>query len=207
VYVNPDFRGDTRQAHDLLERWPFAVLIALDPSVQLSFAPVELRRDQGPYGTLVGHVSAADPVAAALRSGTALRVAFLGPSWYSDPGLPTYNFGAVEAIGTAQPFDDPWLVKQHLMALVASHEGARTDDQEKWRPDGWARSRIQELLGELQAFAMPIDQLEVKIKMGQNRTPGDRLGTIAGLTGGGAPHGAEAAALMRSWYGADGCPR
>ncbi|MBB5076477.1 FMN-binding negative transcriptional regulator [Nonomuraea endophytica] len=206
MYVNPDFKADTGQAHDLMERWPFAVVIALDPDVRLSFVPVELRRDQGPNGTLVGHVSAADPVAGALRHGTALRVAFTGPvayvspAWYADQGLPTYNFGAVEAAGTARPLDDPKLVKRHLMALVKAHEGARTDGLDRWRPDGWARRRTDELLGELQAFEMPIDRLEVKLKIGQNRSPGDRLGTIAGLE---AAHHVEAAALMRARYG---CP-
>ncbi|GAB3921482.1 FMN-binding negative transcriptional regulator [Kribbella albertanoniae] len=213
MYVNPDFSADTRQAHELITRWPFAVLIAVEPEVQVAFVPLELRAQEGPFGTLVGHVSAADPMAAAIRAGCALRVAFTGPTayvspaWYADAGLPTYNFGAVEAAGTAEPMDDPRHVERHLMTLLSQHEKARTDEGERWRPDTWARQRTAELLSELQAFTMEIERLEVKLKMGQNRTPADRIGTITGLESAGRVQLTEAAAMMRTRYGADGCPR
>jgi len=211
VYVNDDYRPeDLAEIHALIERWPFAVLIVTEPELALAFVPIELRRDVGPLGTLVGHVAAVDPIAASLRAGERLRVAFLGPvtyvspTLYADRGLPTYNFGAVEVEGRARPFDDEQAVRRHLMTLVSTHEAHTPEQQATWRPDEWARNRIGELLDELQAFELPIDWLDAKVKMGQNRTPGDRLGTIAGLEAAGGEHACEAARMMRARYDDNG---
>jgi transcriptional regulator len=37
------------------------------------------------------------------------------------------------------------------------------------------------LLPELQAFTLKVEQVTAKVKMGQNRTEGDRVGTMAAL--------------------------
>ncbi len=47
------------------------------------------------------------------------------------------------------------------------------------------------------AFEMPIDKIESKFKLGQNRSQEDREGTIKGLIAEGSPDAAALAALMR----------
>jgi transcriptional regulator len=47
--------------------------------------------------------------------------------------------------------------------------------------DAWARDRTTELLPELQAFTMRVDGVAAKLKLSQNRTPGDRLGVLDAL--------------------------
>ena len=68
-----------------------------------------------------------------------------------------------------------------------------------------ARDRTEELpenfyeqmLSRIVAFEMPIDKIESKFKLGQNRSKEDREGTLNGLIAEGSPSAAALAAFMR----------
>jgi transcriptional regulator len=150
--------------------------------------PVQPRRTPDESWEIVAHVAAADPFADSIRRRAEIVVSVVGPavyispSWYADRGLPTYNFVAIELRGTCAPLDDPDAVREHLMRLVADHEGARVGEADRrWRVDAWARERTTELLPELQAFTLPVEQVTAKVKVSQNRTPGDRVGVMTAL--------------------------
>ncbi|MFI6299303.1 FMN-binding negative transcriptional regulator [Nonomuraea sp. NPDC050790] len=186
MYIDPAYAdAGLDEVRRLVADWPFATVIAASPDLRVAHVPVQMRQDPVGLDELVGHVSAADPIARSLRCGAEVLVCFLGPAvyvspgWYADKGLPTYNFTAVHVRGTATPLDDPAAVRAHLMSLVQDHERGRA---EPWRADGWARARTTELLGGLQAFTVAIDSIEAKVKMSQNRTPGDRVGVMDALS-------------------------
>jgi len=189
MYVDPDYvEPDPDEVYRLIQAHPFATLVADRPDLRIAHVPSQARRDGDGGLEIVAHVAAADPFAESVRAGAPLLVSVLGPAvyvsptWYADRGLPTYNFVAIELRGTCVPMDDPDAVRAHLMLLAADHERARKGTGEgRWHADAWARDRTTELLPELQAFTMRVDQLTAKVKMGQNRTPADRLGVIAAL--------------------------
>lgn len=189
MYVDPDYvEPDLDEVYRLVEVHPFATLVTDDPDLRIAHVPVQVRTCDDGERVIVAHVAAVDPFAESVRRRARLLISVRGPSvyvspaWYADRGLPTYNFVAIELRGTCEPLDDPDEVRAHLMRLVADHERGRSDlGGTAWRMDAWARDRTTELLPELQAFTMPVEQVTAKLKLGQNRTPGDRIGTIAAL--------------------------
>jgi len=194
MYVDSDYvEPDPDEVCRLIEVHPFATLVTDQPDLRIAHVPVQVHRSGDGDLEIVAHVAAADPFAESVRAGAPLLVSVLGPAvyvsptWYADRGLPTYNFVAIELRGTCVPMDDPDAVRAHLMLLAADHERARKGEGEgRWHADAWARERTTELLPELQAFTMKVDRLTAKVKMSQNRTPGDRLGVIAALES--SPH-------------------
>jgi transcriptional regulator len=92
------------------------------------------------------------------------------------------------------------------MRLVQDHEQALNpgDPKARWRVDEWARGRTTELLPELQAFTLRVEQVTAKVKMGQNRTEGDRVGTMAALHDSPRTDHQVVEGLMRARYDSDG---
>ncbi|TCO26346.1 PaiB family negative transcriptional regulator [Kribbella steppae] len=188
MYVDPDYaEPDLDEVTRLIEAQPFATLVTDQPELRIAHVPVQVRRDDGIQ--IVAHVAGLDPFAESIRQRARILISVLGPSvyvspaWYASRGLPTYNFVAIELRGQAEPLDDPDAVRAHLMRLVQDHEQALNpgDQKARWRVDDWARDRTTGLLPELQAFTLRVEQVTAKVKMGQNRTEGDRVGTMAAL--------------------------
>lgn len=197
MYVDPDYAdASPEEVRRLVAEWPFATLITDEPELRVAHVPVQMRSVVD-GDEIVGHVAGADPFAESLRARARLLVVIHGPAlyvspqWYADRGLPTYNFATLHVHGRAEPLDEPADVVGHLMSLVADHERGR---EPRWRMDAWARTRTDELLTELQAFTMPVERVEAKVKMSQNRTAGDRVGVMSEL---GRTGGREAAAALR----------
>lgn len=129
---------------------------------------------------------------------------FQGPSayvrcaWYSDPGLPTYNFIAVHVHGRAEPLTDHEAVLEHLAELIDIHEAPY--------PDPFALrdakdSYLLALLPHIAPFTLAIERIEGKVKLSQNRSAADRAGVIAGLSeGGGGDDEAIAGEMERYPY-------
>jgi len=188
MYVDPDYaEPDLDEVTRLIEAQPFATLVTDEPELRIAHVPVQVRRTDSLE--LTAHVAGLDPFAESIRQRARILVSVLGPSvyvspaWYASRGLPTYNFVAIELRGQAEPLDDPDAVRAHLMRLVQDHEQALNpgDQKARWRVDEWARDRTTELLPELQAFTVRVEQVTAKVKLGQNRTEGDRVGTMAAL--------------------------
>jgi transcriptional regulator len=106
--------------------------------------------------------------------------AYISPRWYQNPvSVPTWNYVVVHARGTPRAMEDDAL-RAHLHALVAKYEPPPGDggwDARRALPDEVMDKLQQQVIG----FEIEITRLEGKWKLGQNRTPADRQGAIAGL--------------------------
>jgi transcriptional regulator len=76
-----------------------------------------------------------------------------------------------------------------LTSLVRKYEDHRTHP---YRTDELPEGYFEKMLDAIVAFELPIEKLEAKFKLGQNRSPEDRERTIDGLD---AEESAEATAL------------
>lgn len=204
MYIDPDYvEVDRGEIFRLVAAQPFATLVTDQPDLRVAHVPVEITRLPNGEDGVIAHVSALDPFAESVRARSEILVSVLGPTtyvspqWYADRGLPTYNFVAIHLRGVAVPLDDPDRVRAHLMSLVKDHEHAAGST---WRVDGWARDRTTELLPELQAFTMSITSIAAKVKMGQNRTPADRVGVMNALEGKDSTDGRATAGMMRQRF-------
>lgn len=154
---------------------------------QVSHIPLLLAPDEGPYGTLYGHLARGNAHAAC--SGAPSLAIFLGPHAYISAGwypgrqthgreVPTWNYIAVHAHGTLETFDDPDALRQHLRALSDRHERAMPAP---WRLDEVPADYLDQNLKAITGLRLPIERLEGKWKLSQNRTQADRDGVLAGL--------------------------
>src|SRR5579864_7041626 len=109
--------------------------------------------------------------------------AYVTPSWYPSKKahgkvVPTWNYLAVHARGSIEFYDDSDRLRALVTRLTETHEAARAAP---WAvgdaPDDFIRGMLRAIVG----FDLPIQRLEGKWKMSQNRPEEDREGVVAGL--------------------------
>lgn len=174
--------------HAAIEAIAFASLISSTADgLQASHVPLLLAPEEGTYGTLYGHIARRNAHAAC--RGTPSLAIFLGPHAYISAGwypgkqvhgreVPTWNYIAVHAHGILETFDDPVILRQHLRDLSNRHE---RDMPEPWRLDDAPADYVDLNLKAIIGLRLPIERLEGKWKLSQNRTAADREGVLAGL--------------------------
>jgi transcriptional regulator len=190
MYVPAHFAEDRKDIlHAAMREAGLATLVTLTADGLIaSHVPLLLDAEAGPNGTLVGHLARANPQATAVPLAPALVIyngpdAYISPSWYATKRehgrvVPTWNYVAIHAYGTLELFDDA----ARLHALVSR----LTDHKEQPRAEPWAVTDapapfVQGQLKGIVGFALPIDRLQGKWKMSQNRPEADRAGVAAGL--------------------------
>ncbi|TBU84423.1 FMN-binding negative transcriptional regulator [Phytopseudomonas dryadis] len=191
MYSPPAFRqDDVATLQREIGGCRLATLISHGPEgLQASHLPLLLRTDQGPLGTLYGHLARANPHWRALAAGAQVLVVFNGPeayvspSWYAQKAehgkvVPTWNYIAVHAHGRAEVFDEPERLLQLLRDLTDHHESPRP---QPWAVDDAPRDYLDGMLRAIVGFALPISRLEGKYKLSQNRAAADRQGVRNGL--------------------------
>ncbi len=203
MYVPKAFAGaDTAWCHDLMRRESFALLVTVDEDGApfASHLPVLLDAARGSLGTLEAHVARANPQWRHFADGKPVLCTFAGPhayvspAWYGvHPSVPTWNYVAVHAYGVPAVIDEPARVRALLGRLVQTYEGGRA---EPWRMDSLAGEYLDGMLRGIVAFEIPIDRLEGKAKLSQNRPEGDQAGVVDGLRAGSDPLALAVADLM-----------
>ena len=177
----------------------FAVGWTLEHSERFAKAAASLQEPTVPsyllrYGAtgeiLRGHVARPNPLArAALADDQRAVAVFSGPQAYVSPSfypskrahgkvVPTWNYVAIHAYGTATTFEDVGALRAHLGALTDRHESSsavpwKIDDAPSDFIDGNCRAII--------GIEIPLSRIEGKWKVSQNRPIRDRLGVINGL--------------------------
>lgn len=151
--------------------------------------PFVLDRARGAQGTLIGHVSRANPAWRALAAGRPSVVVFRGPQAYVSPGwypgkathgrvVPTWDYVVAHAHGVARAVHErDWLLHM-LNRLSDAHEAPQP---RPWRVADAPADFIERLLRGIVGIEIPIDRLEGKLKASQDEDLQDRRGTVAGL--------------------------
>lgn len=206
MYVPPAFNEDRLPVlHDAIRQARLATLVTLGgDGLEASHLPVLLDADRGPYGTLLGHFSRANPQWSRIAPDVqALAIvtgpdAYVTPSWYetkrqTGKAVPTWNYVAIHAYGNLELFEDPEQLRSVVTRLTDRHEAGR--------PDAWAvgdapEDFLQGMFKGIVGFRLPIARIEGKWKMSQNRSAEDRAGVVDGLRSEGGPEELAVAALM-----------
>lgn len=208
MYVNPHFaERDLAVLHEAIEDARFGVLVLCAAGPMAAHVPFVLKRECGACGTLQAHVAKRDPIARHIGTGEEALAIFSGPRAYVSPrslperGLPTYNYVAVHARGRPNVLEGAEAVTQHLGELAAVHERGR---EKPWSIDEADPGQIERLLEHIVAFELPIESIQGKRKLSQNRSATNRAGVIAGLRADGREQPAAVADLMAGYvYGSD----
>jgi transcriptional regulator len=171
--------------HEFIGRHPLGMLVTTADGVPVAnHVPMLLVRDQGPSGTLHGHVARANALWRTTVGGAAVLVVFHGADAYVSPSsypskkvdgkvVPTWNYAVVHARGRIHFFED----EARLHALVSR----LTDNFERLRPDPWGvadapADYVRATLRAIVGFEIEITDLVGKFKASQNRSAEDRLG-------------------------------
>ncbi|MGH1489497.1 MAG: FMN-binding negative transcriptional regulator [Acidimicrobiales bacterium] len=128
---------------------------------------------------------------------------YISPRWYPSKAengkvVPTWNYELVHLHGTVEIHDDPQWVRTMVQDLTNQHEGrlSESDQRPPWQvgdaPDEFIAGQLKAIVG----VRLNVTKVDAKRKLSQNRTEGDRLGAIAGLTDSASPSDREIAALM-----------
>jgi transcriptional regulator len=185
LYISRRYQvSDAQQLFDVMARNSFAALVSvIDGAPFVTHVPLLLDRERR---VLLGHLANANPQVAALFDGQQTLAVFQGPHayisprWYASPNVPTWNYVAVHAYGRATRLDDAGLADL-LERLTAAYES----DGESWRGALLPADELRKLRGAITGFALPIERLEGKFKLSQNRSRADREGAIDGVSASG----------------------
>lgn len=162
-------------------------------------------------GTLIGHVSRANPVWRLLGNGAPSVVMFQGPQAYISPAwypgkashgevVPTWDYAVTHLHGVARAVHEP----DALLAIL----GALTDQMESPQPRPWRVADapapyIERLLRGIVGIEITIERIEGKLKASQDEDLADRYGTVVGLQQGGDANSLAMAALVQEALAAE----
>lgn len=196
-------QSDFAEAQALIEAHPLGAWVAPgSDGLVANHVPFLLDRSRGEFGTLMGHVSRANPVWKQLPESQHSVVMFQGPQSYITPGwypskqehgkvVPTWNYTVAHAHGVARVITEEAWLRDMLVRLTAVHEASRPLP---WQVTDAPAEFIDKLLRAIVGIEIPIERLVGKLKASQDEASQDRLGTFAGL----AAEGTENAVAMAS---------
>ena len=201
MYTPPAFKiQDQAEAHAYITAARLCTFVtATEHGLMATPLPLYLAPNEGPHGTLYGHLARANPQWNTPPTADALAIftgphAYISPSWYPSKAehhkvVPTWNYVAVHAHGTPEFFEDPTRLLQVVTNLTALHEA---EQQTPWSPADAPPDFIQTMLRGIIGLRLPITRLEAKKKMSQNRPTPDRAAVAKALTQ--SPHTPDQAA-------------
>ncbi|MBT5773389.1 MAG: FMN-binding negative transcriptional regulator [Dehalococcoidia bacterium] len=209
MYIPRHFQLEDHEAiAAVLRDHSFGTLVTtFDGEPQATHLPFVFDPDRGQYGTLVSHMARANPqwqqfARYGPEGGLALAIfqgphSYISPTWYGDtePAVPTWNYIAVHAYGRPLILDDPSAVRALLDQLVDTNE-AGLDPQ--WSLSSQSDEYVERMMRAIVAFEIPLERLEAKAKLSQNKSDEMRLGAADALEAQGWPDSAEIARLMRT---------
>jgi transcriptional regulator len=198
MYIPPAFLETRLEVmHDLIRSHPLALLITDGPGgLAASPIPFLVFPEEGANGTLRGHMARANGQWQDLQGGAECLAVFQGaqgyvtPSWYPNKEathkvVPTWNYVTVQAWGRPAVIDDAAWVRRLVVDLTGAQEQARP---QPWSPSDAPEDYLAAMLQMIVGIEIPIDRIEGKWKLSQNREEIDRLGVIKGMGAAADPH-------------------
>jgi transcriptional regulator len=191
MYQPPHFREDRVEVQqDLIRNHPLGLLVTAGPGgLMANPVPFLVYPEGGERGTLRAHLARANPQWHELSVVTECLVVFQGPqeyvtpSWYAtkrETGkvVPTWNYVTVHVWGKPQIVQDAAWLRRQLDDLTLLKEGVRPSPwQVEDAPPEFVTAQIKGIIG----VELPVERIEGKWKVSQNRPAADRAGVVAGL--------------------------
>ena len=184
MYI-PEFNRlkDAMVALRFMQANPFAIVVSSGDGIPIAtHIPVLVTETAG--GVLLrGHVARANPHWKMLEQEQETLVIFHGPHAYISPSLygsresvPTWNYAAVHTYGRVRVFHEPEPLTEVLLETIALFEQAYL---EQWR--GLNENYRAKMLSQIVGFEIPVERLEAKFKLSQNRPSADQSRIIQSL--------------------------
>ncbi len=167
---------DESQLLALMGEYGFATLVTSENGIPFAtHIPLLAERDAGGRLLLQGHLARANPQWQSFaQKGEVLAIfqgphAYVSPSCYKGPSVPTWNYAVVHAYGTPSIVEEPAKVLSSLRQLARKYEAGR---EKPWSPDD-VEAMVSQLLSGIVAFEISVTRLEGNFKLSQNRNEHD----------------------------------
>lgn len=186
MYTPPAYaEHDEALLRQRMRAWSFATLVTHGESgLHATHLPF-LIDDGGAHGLLTTHLARGNAQYRDLKAGAPALVifqgphAFISPSWYEHRlTFPTWNYTAIHVTGTPQCVEDTEAIRAVLTRTVAQFDTPLGGD---WTFEGVPGDYTATRLRAIAAVHIPIDRIEGKMKLNQDKSVADRLGVIAAL--------------------------
>lgn len=171
--------NDLATAHDFIDDFGFGVIVS--DSLTGTHIPFILKRNEGGYGVLYSHCAKANPHWKELQNAEVLIIfsgphSYISPSWYAEsPAVPTWNYAAVHAYGTATLLDEQQTLTA-VNAVVHKYEPALLENREIITDE-----YRDKLLAGIVGIKIELTRIDGKQKLGQLRKPEDQTGVYQAL--------------------------
>lgn len=169
----------------LIKDNPLGMLITApegDPFV--SHLPFTFESSAGSQGKLLGHMARANPQWQHFVEGSKVLVVFQGPhayvspSWYSSPGVPTWNYAVVHLRGIPRLIEGESELEALVEQITHVHESHMPNP---WRPN-LTGERRPKLLNMIVGFEIELTDIQGKFKLSQNRPLEDQRSVVDKLS-------------------------
>ncbi|MET3979917.1 transcriptional regulator [Mucilaginibacter sp. UYP25] len=174
---------DHQEAINFMQKYSFATIVTMLNGVPEATHLPFLVEQRGEQLLLISHFAKANPQAATAFNETSLVIftephAYISPANYEkELNVPTWNYIAIHAYGTATIIDDKDQVAQLLEKMIGVYEAGY---REQWDnlPDDYKLKMMDGII----AFEILVDDLQGKSKLSQNRTATERESIITSLS-------------------------
>lgn len=171
VYIPKLYRMERAEAVQMMKSNPFALLVTVDGQRPLAtHIPVEIREeDRKIFAT--GHIAYGNMQKKTLADNRDVLLVFQGPhayissSWYKSESVPTWDYLAVHAYGTARILAGDEL--KTALAGMLRHYEAHRENGRLW--ETFAPELLEREMKGIVGFEVEITSLEGAAKMSQNR--------------------------------------
>ena len=184
MYI-PEFNRlkDPAAVLEFMKANPFAIMVSVSEGPPFA-THIPVLVSEGAGGILLrGHMARANPQWKMLEQERETLAIFHGPHAYISPSLygsresvPTWNYAAVHAYGRARIFHEAEPLTHVLLETIGQFEQAYL---EQWR--GLNEKYLAKMLSEIVGFEIPVERLEAKFKLSQNRPRPDQRRIIQSL--------------------------
>jgi transcriptional regulator len=193
MYVPSHFREqDERVLAEFIDAHAFGTLVTTERGAPFaSHVPFLHDREAG---LLHAHVARGNPQWRHVAASADVLVMFQGPhgyispTWYADPGVPTWNYTAVHVYGHARVVDEPAATGRYVERLAARFERGSAAP--------WVPSYDPKMLTGIVGIEIRITEIQGKFKLSQNRSAEDRARVAARLEASGTENDAALARLV-----------
>lgn len=187
----PHQEHDIERLHQHMRDTRLAVLISHgDQGLMATHLPVLLDTDEGQFGTVYAHLARANLQWQDLAQGAEALLVFPGADAYVSPSfypskaqnpkvVPTWNYLAVHAYGTAEVIHDAAPLLQIVSRLTERHEQGRS---QPWKVSDAPAGYLDGMLRAIVGIRLPVARLQGARKLSQNRSAQDIAGVREGLS-------------------------
>lgn len=185
MYIPQHFKEtNSERVSALIEGNSFGMLVtALDGVPFVSHLPFIFEHAAGSNGKLLCHMARANPQWQHFSSCSEVLAVFQGPhayvspSWYSSPGVPTWNYAVVHLRGKPRLIENEYELESLVERLTNVYESHMP---RPWKPK-LKDERRTKLLNMIVGFEIEVTDIQAKFKLSQNRPPQDQQNVVEKL--------------------------